>query len=269
MLRCSGYCPAFICICAAIYFVLCQTSIFGDSNKWFFQGTYFVFRKADQTIIVAIDSRISRTERPKDDYCKIVVLGPRMFAFASGVDAIGSNDNIIVDIRDVFRRVPIEPDLVSIAKNVVLAFAGDIKQQKKSITGARSKEVTDVFIAGEVAQTLPDIAHGHLDIGPEITPSAEAIADLSQPQHISGHLDLYEEFFNLATERARTLNEQILGRLGNTSQVDRQAALLTGIVQGIINWGNDPKIGGEVATIILEHGSDLRWYSRPSFCREK
>lgn len=112
-----------------------------------------------------------------------------------------------------------------------------------------------------------NIAVGHLDFSnTQITESARVANPFGAA---SGDASLYDEFLNLTTERAKTMNKQIRNRFGDAGEVDGHAAIFTGIVQSMINWGNDPHVGAEVATIILEKGHNVRWYARPDFCPDK
>jgi hypothetical protein len=81
-----------------------------------------------------------------------------------------------------------------------------------------------------------------------------------------GHLEIIEELDRGTTERARAKIAQMKARQAKASGVDVLADKSSMAVKAVMDWSNDPTIGGDVASIIIERGKKWRWFSRPTFC---
>jgi len=202
-----------------------------------------------------------------DTYCKVVVVTPNFFAFAAGIAGLQSNGQMVVDINSVIRQTPSSLSPNEFAKAVVTKFANSFSAP---LVNARANDFTDIYFVGTTSSGL-GVVNGHLDFSVGgINMAVGTITPFSAiPIHSGRHEALFKELLDLNTDRVKILNDEILGRLGNRTPIDREAAKLTGVVQGIINWSDDKSVGGKVQTIVLERGQALRWYARPDFCPEK
>ena len=245
-------------ICAAI---LTLSGTAADAMNEISHGTYFIYSKTDRHIIASIDSRVVVSPTNfRDDFCKLIVLNSNLFSLAAGITGLATNGRADFDIYDIIRaessRAPTE-----VAKNVITKFLGRISSPPSDL---RTGDFTDVFLFDDLESLRVTI--GHLDWGPS---KVDMTVGTPAPfNRTSGHEELFDEFFNLRTDRAKDMHQKIQGRFGATTDAERLAAIFTGVVQAVVTFGNDPKVGGEAQTIILEKGKPLRWYARPGHCPE-
>jgi hypothetical protein len=83
-----------------------------------------------------------------------------------------------------------------------------------------------------------------------------------------GHPEIVEELDRGATQRARLKIAEVKARQATASGVDVWAIQSSMVVKTVMEWSNDPSIGGDIASIIIQRGKKWRWFSRPAFCRE-
>jgi hypothetical protein len=60
----------------------------------------------------------------------------------------------------------------------------------------------------------------------------------------------------------------VKARQATASGVDVWAIQSLMVVKTVMEWSNDPTIGGDIAPIIIQRGKKWRWFNRPAFCPE-
>jgi hypothetical protein len=83
-----------------------------------------------------------------------------------------------------------------------------------------------------------------------------------------GHPEIVEELDRGITERAKAKIAEMKTHQTAVPSVEGWAAKSSMAVKAVMDWSNDPTIGGDVASIIIERGKKLRWFNRPTFCKE-
>ncbi len=83
-----------------------------------------------------------------------------------------------------------------------------------------------------------------------------------------GHPEIIEELDRGTTERAKARIAEIKTRQATLPSVEGWAAKSSMAAKAVIDWSNDPTIGGDIASIIIERGKKWRWFRRPTFCKE-
>jgi hypothetical protein len=61
---------------------------------------------------------------------------------------------------------------------------------------------------------------------------------------------------------------EVKARQATVSGIDVWAVQSSMVVRAVMDWSNDPTIGGDIASVIIERGRKWRWFSRPAFCPE-
>ena len=251
-------------------------------------GTYFVARFTDNYAVVAIDSRQTiNAERPAaerhppdDRFCKIKRLARNAFFFSRGAETkINERTNeVLFDVREVARRVYIQfgigtTKLDEVARawgdQVEAFYSADPEAAKIAVSGI----MNNGFFVGENTDGTINYAEEVIQLRSDSTffdyPMRKQQLDqipADYPTNANGHLDLLREF---ATDARTPRAQEALSKINNSlSGLDRIAAEYTVYVNAVREWSHDPLIGGEVASVILQHGHDLRWYHRPDFCPE-
>ena len=84
--------------------------------------------------------------------------------------------------------------------------------------------------------------------------------------HNDSHEDIYREMIDGTSARAKELISEFNNRFVTTSEAENAALRAMIGVQAVIKWANDPLIGGEPSTAILERGKKKWvWFYRPDF----
>lgn len=249
------------------------------------QGTYFALIKTDQYVAAAIDSRkalkLEKSNRGAanetftDTHCKINILGSSAFALDSGMSEAYGTDG-----QEIFTAASAATEAYKAERSgpiadVARSFASRAKAAFQSIFGIggvvmeADRELTDEVFAGAAPTGELQVVIGRVEIKNRQLVSSWGELRGNEIAHSNKHSKIFDELISQSSDRAKELAARLGNQLKVASNADVAARQVSTIVQAVIDWSGDPAIGGEVAAIILDRTSGLRWYKRPSFCPEK
>ena len=249
-----------------------------------FDGTYYIAIFSDDFAIVSIDSRTTDPLRPEvppnDKYCKIVPLSDDLIFFSTGLVAAKEDNRVMLDAaeaaREVYATASHPTDLgelidrwdihirPSYTKMIMMhPEIADIFSKKPIIDGlfigiSRSNRMA--LAQAELTYTTDGQINTHLNYH---EPAGNGIEIFH-----GGHPEIIEELDRGMTGRARAKIAKMKARQARASGVDVLADKSSMAVKAVMDWSNDPTIGGDIASIIIERGKKWRWFSRPTFCTE-
>jgi hypothetical protein len=250
-------------------------------------GTYFVATVVADHLVVAIDSRVTVTNPARapwqsDQYCKIMALSDQMVFFDTGATALtNGNGEMIFDAREIARQAyedgqrsnRIEDLSGRWAVRMVAAYIAANLPLNYSLMlpGVGSELKIRGFFAGRNAD-------GNLIIyGQQITRSPLGIYRYS-PEFIkigkeesqainNGYSDILAEFADHGvTQRAKNVLMEAEKEAVGKSNAETMAIRLGAYVRAVRDWSGDPRIGGDVAVIVMEGSERWKWFRRPDFC---
>ena len=247
-----------------------------------FDGTYYIAIFSNDFAVVSIDSRSTDPLRPEippnDQYCKIVPLSDDLIFFSTGMVAAKEDNRVILDAaaaaREVYATASHPPDLGELIDRwdihirpsytqmiMMHSEIAEIFSKKPIINGlfigiSRSNRMA--LAQAELTYTTDGQINTHLNYH---EPAGNGIEIFH-----GGHPEIIEELDRGMTERARTKIAQMKARWASASGVDVWADRSSTAVKVVMDWSNDPTIGGDIASIIIERGKKWRWFSRPTFC---
>jgi hypothetical protein len=238
-------------------------------------GTFYKVVHDQKYIVGAVDSRLTRTsDSATSDACKLVVLGDHAFFLAQGIvkqtDVDGHNS------FDAYALAKQSYDS-SIASDVATKAAA-----QKFVTAANDAFAKDyqggpdrIYVVGIFAESLPD---GSLNLDFATVYSKKgalerAVAGAAPPEGTeaaayqpAGFSGIAKEAKERATERSKALYERLSEKLSHSTNADQDALAADETVQAVEEWGDNKSVGGDIATVILEVGKPVRWYTKPSGC---
>jgi hypothetical protein len=279
----SGFVYSKVCIAFYLIFYFnapaaCAT--IQAQSGYFSGGTFIYFRKTDDYIVASVDSRVESVSNdlkpigPYHDECKIAVLDEHTIFFSQGAAALilheqGTRISADDIAREVFTQSQSAAFPVNEAANRftqrIIDIYGMYYPMSVSIEGhallygifaASSVDDLQAAQANIFVQNQRVVGNFLFSRGP------------SSPMFLKTHVaqDIFDEFDAGNTTRARQLYSEYAERFGNLTLADRNALKATVMVRAMINWSNDPAIGGDVSTVILEKGRPIRWYARADSC---
>jgi hypothetical protein len=283
------HCHSEVLVNLCINFIFCcafSNVSLADTAK-FYTGTYYSFIVDDKYIAASIDSRVTASSKPNgtgdvifvdDKYCKIVILGDTNFAYFVGNDYVINNGSIALDVKNMATR----------AYQSIMNYSKEPDAIAQKFLYIASEELDKVYFIDKT-MTLPPEGQYGTGYFFGIDRDGSVAADFTEIDFNNGHFyfrfrkqgvaaepfrrsikaDVFDEMFSQSTPRSKQLNANIGASHGAQTEADKAALRVTGYVQAMINWGNEPGIGGDATTVILERGQTLRWYIRPDFCPEK
>jgi hypothetical protein len=245
-------------------------------------GTYFTAGSTSRYAVVAIDSRQMRGGIIDDQYCKIQVLSSKAFFFARGTTSASDNNISLFDAREVARSVFVE---FGAGTTRFAEMAAAWAARVKAIYDSRPDEfgrfaingiMADGFFVGVDANgdiTMEGQRISYQPFGlqkfvtiPQPKPNGPPVIPYL-PTYVSGYFEIMNEFRNGGTtERARKISAEFGA---SQDEPDSIATRYSAYVKAVRDWAGDPGIGGDIATIILERESGIRWFHRPDFCPER
>jgi hypothetical protein len=250
-------------------------------------GTIFYFIHTTDYQIVAIDRRNTRVERGitshDDRVCKILPLDDRTIFFNYGFkNWISPAGEVMFDSYELAKaRFANGKDIADIVRqwsvkhkeNLELWYISD-PTAELAIRELREKNPTVPFFqkAYFSSSTNADVSLYGVSFVANNSFTAPHFNDpvietVGTAGRVTGHPDLINEIRNNQSERARRLSARIeVASKDRLTEVEKSATSIQLKTEAIIGWANDPRIGGEVAVVILEKGKKLRWFRRPSFC---
>jgi hypothetical protein len=253
----------------------------------FSHGTFFIFELSTDYAVVAIDSRgtishTNRTDRFNNGICKIRPLAPNAFFFSTGLDMAfyEATEREIFNARDTasdaYANAGRPPNFENLADKWAIWMEASFRHAKLSPEALKDTMLKGYFVGtkddGELTADAATIGY-HADSAarfthtPEsFTPSAKLL--LEQPVD-KPLLDIENEFADGGqTDRARKVM-QGAGWATAKNGPDATALRLSTLVTAVRDWSGNDKIGGDIATIVLERGKAWRWFHRPDFCPEQ
>jgi hypothetical protein len=255
--------------------LLAANTCWADAPNQSETGTFYKVIHDQKYIVGAIDSRITRTsDTGTSDTCKLAILGDHAFFLAQGIVKQTG-----VDGRGSF-------DAYALAKQAYdSSTASDVATKaaaEKFVTAANDAFAKDyqagpdrIYVVGIFAESLPD---GSLNLDFATVYSKKgalerAVAGAAPPEgseasayQPAGFSGISKEAKEQTTERSKALYQRLSQKLSHSTNVDQDALAADETVQAVEEWGNNKSVGGDIATVILEAGKPLRWYTKPSDC---
>ena len=248
-------------------------------------GTIYTGVFNENYIVVAMDSRVTQLDltQRKDNVCKILPIADHLVFFSAGLTeamrqgGIGFNDRQIA--IETYRGINNHAPIVDIA-------AGWSRAMIKAYKSFFSNNPEDIRKIYEHNQNLISGYWGGEDLnGRLVLYDAEIV--LSASGNVSGHdvvsvspgkgenthvigngnLQILQEMNGVGTsERGKAIMDAIRAESEGKSRPEKEAIWASHITRSLVDWGNDPRAGGEVVTLILERGQKWRWFPRSDLC---
>jgi hypothetical protein len=250
------------------------------------QGTFFLFGISTDFAVVAIDSRGTITtaarKRINDRFCKIRPLSHNAFFFSAGLGVLfqSRTEKVLYDARDVAQDVYAgfgnSRDFGGMAEKWALRAESAFRRNNPAPSLLKGVVTKAYFVGikddGDIDAGAETITY-HADTAQHFTHALEhftlaATPHIQQPLEKTA-LDVEQEFASGGqTERAKKIiQENAWAKIGNGP--DAVAMRFGNIVAAVRDWSGDDRVGGDIATLILERGKDWRWLHRPDFCPEQ
>jgi hypothetical protein len=242
-------------------------------------GTYFAFIQLRDYSAVAIDSRIISGGNPSDDMCKLFPLSEHVIFFSAGVyDGRNPERNVIfsphVTAKEIF-DLSTRRSMSDIAEQWAHTIAEQIKvfyaSNHEIVDHNEDGFITRGIFAGE-SENQDFVAYQSTITR---TYTGEAIDLGFTKERIPngyflglGHPEVVQPILHKGPEEwARKIHDRILAQTaGITGHPEEAATWVSAVTQAVIDRAGDPRIGGQVASIILQRGHNWRWFQRPDFC---
>ena len=253
----------------------------------FSHGTFFIFALSTDYAVVAIDSRstiISKNGQTRfnDGVCKIRPLAPNAFFFSTGLDRLfyEMTEREFFDARDTasdaYANAARPPDFEALTDKWATWMETSFRHAKLSPEALKDQMTKGFFVgtkdSGELTADAATIGY-HADNAAQFSHTPQSFTPTAQ-QHIEQPvdkplIDIESEFANGGqTDRAKKVMQDT-GWATARSGLDATALRLSTLVTAVRDWSGNDKIGGDIATIILERGKPWRWFHRPYFCPEQ
>jgi hypothetical protein len=247
---------------------------------------FFIVGISTDFAVVAIDSRgtimSTAKNRINDRFCKIRPLAHDAFFFSAGLSALlqSRTGKVIYDARDVAEDVyagsGTSRDFGGMAEKWALRTENAFRRNSPAPALLKGIITRGYFVGikddGGIDAGAETIEY-HADSAQHYTHTLErftlaATPRIQQPAEKTA-LDVEQEFANGGqTERAKKIiQDNAWTKIGNGP--DAVAVRFGNLVTAIRDWSGNDKVGGDIATIILERGKDWRWFHRPDFCPEQ
>jgi hypothetical protein len=250
-------------------------------------GTYFTGYYSSHMIIIAGEGRVSiRGQTTHDgtpaeqEACKITLLDEHTFFIAAGPRvSLMEGGQIIVDAQEVAHNIFIPSVDFSTLANLWGAMVSErfnAFQRQHNLPAPDLQDdlaVRGIFggsdIAGNLGMSGERIRWSNSD--GIFSGEPQSIGFSNELQMFSmgvSHPEILQEFQENESNRARTARMAVSRRIaqGRLTQVDAYGAYLQAKVQAMIEWSNDPSIGGHVSVLIGEPDRSLRWFVRSPAC---
>ena len=242
-------------------------------------GTYFAFISLPDYAAVAIDSRVTSGDNFRDDMCKLFPLSERVIFFSAGVyDGRNPEGTIIFsphatagevfdlstghsmsDIAERWAHIIVEQIKVFYASNHEIVEHNEDGFITRGVFAGESENEGVVAYQSTITRSYTSDT---IDIGftKERIPNGYFLG-LGHPEVVKPILH------NGPDEWAGQIHDQILAETaGITGHPEEAATWVSAVTQAVIDRAGDHRIGGQVASIILERGHNWRWFRRPDFC---
>jgi hypothetical protein len=258
--------------------ILLYSTLSGCLNA---NATYFAAGISNYFVVVSIDSRATQPLRaPDDQFCKILPLADNTIFFATGLVSkdIDGGDRKWFDVRTAAREAFAAKTTEGI-KKLVDDWASRMTENYRTyldqgdiILSHPNVSIVDGFFARTYANhievyksTINKPVFGVYTYTTErLVPSDDTV-----PIYNNGHPEILNEFGAPITERAAEVQRKIQTQAADKPRPEAMAIATYEIVRFVRDNAGDPMIGGETATIMMEHGQHWRWYRHPKFCPEQ
>jgi len=266
-----------------IYLIFTETFLTGSvaNANGISLGTYFLVYTSNELAIAAIDSLVTKITPATgaisySTTCKISILDDHAFFFSEGVLGIVSanneDDSYVSKIAKIeynrrsnpVQKIKLPVDFGRLAddwsKTIIQWLQAHYASMKQQINDRPEGRITVGYFVGE--DSLGNIATIEAKIIKEqamTIPIFDAKISLLPPHtfKVIGHTDIFNGFANaFQADHSPQNRPNIL------------AAKIKMAVEAVRDKGNDPYVGGDIATVILERGHKWRWFHRPDFCPE-
>jgi hypothetical protein len=250
----------FYTLTGVVALVLWSTDYILSKQPLLWSGTSYAAFKGPGFFAFAVDSRrqINNGASINDAVCKIVVLDKNLIFFNVGIARVPDlfvTDDVAVEIYTNVPKGPtaLKEAAVAFSDRIATLMAGRVFPQQELIRG--------IFVGlDDVGR--PQALYAVFTQTPEGIKRDEVRTMTGQFDYYPLREPLWQEVLKNQTPRIKSLNSAIAIRFGSGSGADLGAALVTTLVQAIINWGNTDRVGGQVSTVIFEPGRDMRWYTK-------
>jgi hypothetical protein len=253
----------------------------------FSHGTFFIFELSTDYAVVAIDSRSTITPkngqvRFNDGVCKIRPLAPHAFFFSTGLDRVfyEMTEREFFDARDTasdaYASAGRQPNFEVLTDKWATWMEASFRHAKLLPEALKDQMTKGFFVGtkddGELTADAATIGY-HADGEAQFTHTSQSFTPTATP-HIEQPVDkpltdIESEFANGGqTDRAKKVMQDTGWATAKTGP-DATALHLSTLVAAVRDWSGNDKIGGDIATIILERGKAWRWFHRPDFCPEQ
>ena len=241
-------------------------------------GTFYLFDHSERHMVVAIDSRDNLVGGDKpivsDDTCKIVPLDPHTVFFSYG---LSGSTRPRFDVYQTAKRAVARERRRPLAA-AVRYWAAHVRRDLDRWMRQSADTWNQIR---EGSPSLPYLEKGYFArdeggitlYGVAFVPSKgppystrPVIERLGKMQRSVGKQELLQEILGDRSPRAHALNAEISAQADHRPEVEQIAIRLQLTTQAILRWADDPRIGGDVAVMILEKGRKWRWFHRPDFC---
>jgi hypothetical protein len=238
-------------------------------------GTFYKVVHDQKYIVAAIDSRLTHSPASEtSDGCKLQVLGDHAIFMAQGVlkqtDANGHDTFDAYALAKQAYNSSAASDITTRAAAEKFAIAAN-EAFAQSYHGGPDR----IYVVGIFAESLPDGSlnldfatvyskKGALErVVAGAAPAEGAEAAAYQP---AGFSEIAKEAKERTSERSKTLYDRLSEKLSHATKADQDALAADDTVQAVEDWANNKAVGGDVATVILESGKPIRWYTKPTNC---
>jgi hypothetical protein len=253
----------------------------------FAHGTFFIFELSTDYAVVAIDSRSTITPkngqiRFNDGVCKIRPLAPNAFFFSTGLDRVfhETTEREFFDARDTasdaYANAGRPPNFETLTDKWATWMETSFRHARLSPEALKDTMTKGFFVGikdnGDLTADAATIGY-HADSAAQFTHTPENFTATAKPsleQPVDKPLiDIESEFANGGqTDRAKKVMQDT-GWATAGNGPDTTALHLSTLVTAVRDWSGNDKIGGDIATIILERGKPWRWFHRPDFCPQQ
>jgi hypothetical protein len=262
----------------------------GAAQPYASTGTAYTVLYSADYVAVAIDTRgtYAGTRRGhSDEECKLRPISDRLLFFSAGLGT-ASAGGYTFDVGEIARGVydkaggnlPISQlgqewaNATSRRLREVLPHAPDLYR------GLRGRPVViDAYFAGNDRDGSLVLLRGDIALAAQSSAAAPSLTvALSRPTVPQGAYEnvisdgnraILREILRGSSARGQALKSQLRSVGEGKTRAERAVEWVTAVTKALIYWSGDQRVGGDVASALVERGKPWRWYRRPAFCPER
>jgi hypothetical protein len=248
------------------------------------RGTFFLFQRTNDYLVVAIDSRYIRSESGRrvltDDTCKIRLLDDRTIFFLFGMKSWGYLGGPVFDAYDEAQRefnALGNSDLSAVARSWGAGQRRSLEKWHLENADAadvvarmtQARYLMRGYFAMSSSRSVAMYGIGVLPTGTQQAPffTDPVFEAVGVTGRTSGHADLVNEILAGRTSRAELVRNEIAKKSVDLPEIEQAAVKLQVMAAAILRWAGDDTIGGDVAVVVLERGQPAHWLHKPAHCR--